>query len=291
MEQEQSKHLVKMSNELVRSKIFPSSVYGMRILVQFAKRLHKNDEEFHEYTFHRSEIFDLEDERGGKTSRLLEECTDDIMGKVLTVRYGSGWTKCNLFFRLKYNHKIGMIIGQLHPDVKDLFLGIKKFFLYVNEREFNTLKNVYSQRLYMYLLSQKSKSRHTMTLPDLHDFLKTPKSYRSNYSDLKKRVLDVVEKEINEKTSFTFKYIEDKQGGKRVKALQFGFSKGIMEIMKTENAQRDQEKKHAENMKIFEKFQACYAKKNGHCSEETLGKKYCSACRKFYGKPQNLPMI
>lgn len=290
MEQNNTESLVKMSNELVRSKLFPSSVYGMRILVQFAKALHPKDEEFHQYTFHRSVIFDSEDERGGETSRLLEECTDDIMGKVLTRRNGSSWKKCNLFFDLEYDSKTGMIIGQLHPHVKDLFLRIKKFFLYVDEREFNSLKNVYSQRLYMYLLSYKSVARHTMTLTDLHDFLKSPKSYRSNYNNFKKKVLDVVEKEINENTSFKFKYIEDKQGGKRVKALQFGFSKGIIGIIETENAQLNQEKMHAENMKIFKKFQACYAKKKGHCNKETLGKKYCSECRKFYGTPQNLPM-
>lgn len=269
--------LIKMSNELVRSRFFPKTVYEMRILMQFAKRIDVKDEQFTEYSFHKDTVFAGENLRGGETNRLLNESTDHVMGKVITRKSGSSWKKCNLFFEIEFDSKTGVIKGSLHPSVKDLFIGVRDHFLLVNESEFNSLRSIYSQKIFLYAESFKSMGRANFTVSDLHDFLNVPKSYRSNFSDFKKRVLDVIKDEINNKTSLNLEIIEDSKGGKRIKEVIF-VTGGVAKAVENTLKQRDLQKEADQNNKIFLKVMACYNKKLGICKEE-LGQKYCVFCR------------
>jgi hypothetical protein len=109
------------------------------------------------------------------------------------------------------------------------FLINLKEYVSLNLDEVISLKSAFSIRIFQILKAYRSKfAKHQQNsqikyeLEDLKTLLGIGNKYH-DYRNLKKKVLDVIHRELNEKTTITFKYIPLKEG-RKVKFIQFEFS-------------------------------------------------------------------
>jgi plasmid replication initiation protein len=151
----------------------------------------------------------------------LERAGDALVNRVITVdspRPGVARDKIPLMAIISYQPKSGKIICEFNPKILPHLLGLKKRFSSYPLRNAVSFSSSYTWRFYEILASwaqPKTKTGGLFTgwidrqsVDELREMLGVPKSYR--WDNFKKRVLDVVKAELQEKANIhiTFKEIK-----------------------------------------------------------------------------------
>ncbi len=113
----------------------------------------------------------------------------------------------NLFTAVNYNvNNSGVLEMVLSADCVQEFVNLGKLYTRYNLDIFLSFKSRYSQRFYeiLMLYSGRNQFEFTVDLSELKDMIDA-NNYKA-FSDFRRKVLEVAQKEIAEKTEFTFEY-------------------------------------------------------------------------------------
>jgi len=122
------------------------------------------------------------------------------------------------FFTLLQWDKVGKeLTVSFNPKLKPHLLQLQTYAM-GNLRYVLQLRGEYSKRIYMLLAQFFVMKRVTYSVDDLREILAIPDSYR--YNDLK-RLISKAQKELKEKSPFTFEFKEDKHGGRSIIEIHF----------------------------------------------------------------------
>jgi hypothetical protein len=121
----------------------------------------------------------------------------------------------------KYVPNEARIEMEFHPDVVPFLLGLKKQFTSYQLKQTSSLRSVYSWRLLELLSRFKSTGVAEYTIEEFRVSMDVPDGL-SDFSQVKRRVIDPAIKELQEKDGWKIE-LELIKGGKRVKALRFQF--------------------------------------------------------------------
>nr|WP_243153147.1 replication initiation protein [Clostridium botulinum] len=122
------------------------------------------------------------------------------------------------FSKIHYIPREGKINVNIDMDFKKILYEVRKKIYYDIKYTLN-FNSSYSQKIYYYLKSFEDTGWRIDVLEDLQYKLECPKTYY-NFSNFKKFVLDVAQKEINEKSDIFFNY-DLKKKGKKVTHIKF----------------------------------------------------------------------
>lgn len=123
------------------------------------------------------------------------------------------------FVAIYYISKEAKIIFKLDKDVKALLLQMKNVTYYKIKYTLN-FTSIYSKRMYLYLKRFEDTGIRIDKVEDLISKMKCPQTYLKKYTDFKKRVLVISQKEINDNTDIKFTY-EEKKTGRKITHLVF----------------------------------------------------------------------
>lgn len=123
----------------------------------------------------------------------------------------------------KYVPNEARIEMEFHPDVVPFLLGLKKQFTSYQLKQTSSLRSVYSWRLLELLSRFKSTGVAEYTIEEFRISMDVPDGL-SDFSQVKRRVIDPAIKELQEKDGWKIE-LELIKGGKRIKALRFKFSR------------------------------------------------------------------
>ncbi len=173
--------------------------------------------------------------------RDMEKAVESFEGKGLSLTKANSRGRIYFawFSKINYVPSEGKIILRMDPELKLLFLDVKKR-IYYNIKYTLNFKSVYSKRIYYYLKSFEDTGWRIDNLDVLRKKLQCPESY-NKFSDFKRFVLNPAFNEINESSDMDFKFKEVKSG-RKVTQLKFFItskSKGINEnknVLTTNNA-------------------------------------------------------
>ncbi len=215
-------NVIKKSNDFVRNKLKFSNVIAGRVLASFASLIKVDDDDFYQYYISANNVLL---NIGGKDYKELKEACDVLLTAIIEKKLNSkgGFQKYTLFSTIGYEN--GLIFASFHPDLKPFFLNLKSHFTQYNLSEFLILPSFYSQRLFEILKSWESCSEVIIPLHELHTMLNPPVSYKLNFKEFRRWVLEKAYKDINEKTSLCYEWEAIKTKNK-VTAVNFIFSKG-----------------------------------------------------------------
>ena len=270
--------IVKKSNALARARWSAESVLEPRLVALLASKVRADDIDFHVYEIPVSEVVPSR-ELGGKDYRDIEDIIDKVMSRVLTIRdeIGRGWTKYNVFSRCRYRPKEGILELGFHPDLRPHYLNLQKNFAKWNLLEFLTLPSIYSQRIFEILKSWDDKPETIISIADLHEMLDSPDSFRANFAEFRRRVLEKAHKDITQKTQLIYEWEPIKQG-RAVVAVRFVFSKKrALPIAKKKNDEAI-EKRIQNNNAAFLAADACFKKYGQECVGGHNKKNICNVC-------------
>uniref|UniRef100_UPI003FEE3322 replication initiation protein n=1 Tax=Faecalibacterium prausnitzii TaxID=853 RepID=UPI003FEE3322 len=116
----------------------------------------------------------------------------------------------------------GIITGKFHHELKTFFLGLKEKFTQFNLMQYMQLPSIYSQKLYAFLKSWDDKPDVTVSVIELHEMLDTPESFRTNFKELRRWVLEKAHKDIVGKTQLYYEW-EPIKRGRAIIAVRFIF--------------------------------------------------------------------
>lgn len=220
------REIVKANNELFRCRYKIKDMIANRIFMAFASLVdHKNIKEnqsFVEYQISASSIIS-NDVDSGEKYRVIREAAYILLDQKIEQKIGTtGFRAYTLFSTIEYNN--GIIKGEFHKDLVPFFIIAKERFTKLKLDEYIQLPSIYSQAIFGFLKSWSDRSEITVKLSELHEMLDTPQSFRKDFYEFKRRVLDKAHKDINEKTSLHFEY-EAIKTGRSVKEVKFRFVK------------------------------------------------------------------
>jgi len=221
-----SNQIVKKSNALVRCRWTIEHVWEPRLVALLASKIHVNDQDFQVYEVPLSEI--MGKDYSGRDVKQLADVVDRVMSRVVTVYDGDGkgWAKYNVFFRCRYKPRKGVLELGIHPDLKPHYLNLKERFTQYDLTEFMSLPSIYSQRIYEILKSWYDKPEVEITIEELYEMLDISASYRSDFGQFRRRILEQAHKDIVDREGSTLWYdwepIKSGRAGKVV-AVRFVF--------------------------------------------------------------------
>jgi plasmid replication initiation protein len=213
-----NKYLVTKANTLIRSH-FKLNLEEQKIIATLVSLIQPQDEDFKPYEFKVSEFMKLLDVQDKSMYTRIPIITKGLMKKVFEIQDGDTLLQISWICSAKYNKGTGVVTLKFTPDLKPYLLGLKELFTPYRLENILSLTGQYSIRLYELLKSYEFKGVWEVTFSELSKILKLTKSYLDSY-DMKKRILEPAEKEINEKTDITFSY-ETITERKKVVALKF----------------------------------------------------------------------
>lgn len=275
--------IVKKSNALARARWSAESVWEPRLVALLASKVRADDTDFQIYEIPVAEVM-AEREKGGKDYREIESVVDRVMSRVLTIRddVGRGWTKYNVFSRCRYRPSDGILELGFHPDLRPHYLNLQKNFAKYNLIDFLLLPSVYSQRLFEFLKSwDDTPETPLIPLIDLHEMLNTPASFRANFGEFRRRVLEKAHKDITSKTTLFYEW-EPVKKGRAVVAVRFIFAKRRALLVTSQKTTSSIEKQSKNNNIAFITAVNCFKEHGSICNSEYQKITICELCRKIH---------
>jgi plasmid replication initiation protein len=279
---------VKKHNDLVRSKINLDSLQGSRILAALIASIQPGSTKFKEsYSVAVKSL--LSDSGGGSYRQIKAICRD--LGKATVefeVKDVTNWNGDPLFvvlpFFMKVKYHKGIVEAQFNPssEIADCLLALNAHFTAVNLIEYLRLPSLYSQRIFEILMSWKRTHQEVeIPLADLHQWLNVPESFKANFKEFRRWVLEKAHKDIHDSTDLEFVWEPVKQG-RGVAAVRFIFSPGRRVEAAAAGKKRAQEKKSKANNDLMQMAYACFEKKAGVCAQPVNKPKVCALCLEYY---------
>lgn len=220
------KEIVKANNEFFRCKYKIKDVVAGRIFMAFASLVDhkdvKENQSFVEYRITADSI--LPDTcMGGDNYKQLHDAARSLIDQKIELRINE---KEFYFYTLfsKIGYKDGIIIGEFHKDLMPFFLIAKERFTKMKLSEYMKLPSIYSQCIFGFLKSWDDRPKIAVKLTELHNMLDVPLSFRKDFYEFKRRVLEKAHKDINEKTELRYEWKPIKTG-RAVTEIEFTFLK------------------------------------------------------------------
>lgn len=275
--------LVKKSNAIARARWQPESIWEPRIVALVASKVRVDDEDFQTYRIPVAELVGVSDEnlRGNQYQEIAKSIAH--LGKA-TIRIEGNkprnFRQYNIFAMCGYED--GCLIAGFHPDLKPHFLGLKGTFTEYSLMQFLTLPSAYSQQMFEFLKSWANvkSGEIIVSVAELHELLNTPESFRKNFTEFRRWVLEKAHKDIHGHTSLKFEW-EPVKVGRSVKKILFSFGSGRRAITEAETKKAKEEKTRRLQNQRFLRASACARNKQGDCRTQDNQRIVCKICQEF----------
>lgn len=242
------KNWVQKSDPLVLMRSVPFNLGELKILDTYISRINAADDTKRTVIFTKSEYEKLMG-LSCANYRALAKNTDNLLGKVVTLKMNDNQLLQFVLFSKAYYHKDenGKSIIELTctEEAKDLFFCVGKYrYLKYTLENIIKLTRKASYLLYLYLKHNQFKKQWNISLDELRDNIldcKLQTSYRE-FKIFKNRVLDPAVQEVNEKTDCKFAYSPIKHG-RSVATIKFEIEEPVLLINAAEQEPAEEEPK------------------------------------------------
>jgi plasmid replication initiation protein len=214
--------LVKKSNDLVRCRVTIDSVDSGRILDSLIAQISTDETQFKsEYSIAIPDYLLIS--TGGKRYALIRKACKELSRAGAEYNVDENTERyLNLFSHIDYKRKEKRIIATFNPYAAPLLLNLVRFAKY-ELFEFLKLSTRYAQKMYEILKSWQNTGGCELRVDDLHKWLDTPISFKNDFWQFRKYVLDKVHKEITTKTNLKYHWTPVKKGKKTVIGIRVTF--------------------------------------------------------------------
>lgn len=222
------------SNKLIESS-YALTVTEHRLVLILASMIKKDDTEFEEYSFKVSDLVNL---FGAKENRNLystaKQISESLMQQCVTIypkdeEDPTKFTMHHIVETCKYSN--GILTMRISKEMKYFYLQLEQYTKY-KLKNIMPLKSSYSYRIYELLKQYLKLGTRTIDIDDFKLMLKLKDKY-STYGNIKSRILNAAQKEINEKTDLYFTFEEIKEG-RKVVAVKFNIKQNDVQATKLE---------------------------------------------------------
>lgn len=274
--------LVKKSNSIIRTRITVQSVEASRILAHLIACIRTDDEKLKEaYSVAAKDILPY---IGGENYKRIKATCKELVSAFAETEEPDPDGPHPIYrarpFFTDILYKKGVITAMFNPLMRPYLLELKDCFTTYNLTEYLSLPSLYSQRIFEIAksLANVEGGEAIVSMVDLHRFLDTPASFRTDFFEFRRRVLDKAHKDITEKTSFRFEW-EPVKVGRSVEKIRFIFNGGKKALAQKEKEKAKEEKRQRLTKQRFLRALDCARAKGGDCRTMDNVRIVCKLCR------------
>lgn len=222
-----SDYLIVKSNLLITAN-YDLSTQEQRLILILSSLVKLEDKEFNKYEFKIKEFVNILGLKNKNVYKEVSNITKGLMKKVFEIKNPDNKKVLQLAWlsSAEYELGTGIVKLQFSPDLKPYLLELKSLYTKYKLKNILSLKSKYSIRTYEILKCNAFKKEVIIEIDELKKILKTT-SYK-NYSDFKKRVIEISKRELAKYTDIEFEYNEIKLG-RKVVAITFKIIENIKE--------------------------------------------------------------
>jgi plasmid replication initiation protein len=221
-----SRLIVTQSNKLVEAR-YNLPLGEQRLILTMIANIQPDDEDFKEYRIDVREFADFLGIDRNSAYREFDKITSAIMTRVLIFDESDGPLKVGWVSSAKYISKEGAVLLCFDPKLKPYLLQLKGNFTSCRLEMLLSFKSQYTMRVYNLLKQYEQIRTREFELEELREILGIRKDQYKLYSNFKKDIIEVTQKELAVKADVNFEFSEIKYG-RRVIGLRFRiFSKPL----------------------------------------------------------------
>ena len=214
-----SKNYVVKSNSLIEAHYHLNKVH-QKIILLLASYVKPNATEFEPITFKTKDLMEIIGISDTNHS-YLRKVTKDLKSKVIELITDNGTylDQVNWLDKSKYHLKEGKVTLMLHNDLRPFILQLSGHFTKYKLATIINFSSTYSIRIYELLIQYKKIGERSIKLSKLRMMLNVEGKYKL-FADFRRKVLDVSQKELKEKSEICFEY-DVKKKNKAVDEIVF----------------------------------------------------------------------
>lgn len=276
--------LVKKSNAITRAQWQPESIWEPRIVALVASKVRTDDEDFFTYKIPVAELTGVSEQNlRGNQYREIAKSIEHLGRAIIRIQGNKprNFRQYNIFSMCGYED--GYLIARFDPDLKPHFLGLQEKFTEYSLMQFLLLPSTYSQRLFEILKSWDDKPEVEISVEELHQMLNTPPSFRANFGEFRRRVLEKAHKDITSRTTLQYEWEPIKQGRAVVK-VRFIFARKRALPVVEEKEKNELQKQSRKNTAIFKAAMACRKEYGPGCTGGHQKAAVCKVCKRLVNK-------
>lgn len=230
-----SEKRIKQHNTITSGR-YDFSACQLDILFMLLASLDESDEVSKQYHIR---VKDIELITGRKWNyQQLREGTEDMMSRVFEIQMPQGLRQIVLFTTVQYLDGTGSFYMKINEDARPYFFDLKNNFTLLELKSVLSCTSKHAKRLYSLACQWRGTGGHTYSIGELKEMLglKDPKGKEkeqyTQIGELKKYVLDIAKKQINEQTDIVFDYELLKIRGRSYDTIKLfcGFSKPNLQL-------------------------------------------------------------
>jgi plasmid replication initiation protein len=209
---------VYQSNKLIEAS-HSYSILEQKLIRMLARMIKKDDVDFKEYQF---KAFDLSNVLGTPQKNIyrdIDKITDKLMARVIKRKNDTDEEFKKFHLIKKVEFKNGILTIKIDEEVKGFYLELKQYTKY-QLKNIMKFKNSYSFRIYELLKQYEGIRYMELTIEVLRTTLDIKEKQYPKYSNLKQKVINVAQKEINLNTDISFEFEEIKTN-RKVTSIKF----------------------------------------------------------------------
>lgn len=197
-----------MLHNSITSGRFDVSACQLDILFMLLSMLEKDDDVSKEYIISALDIEFLTKKKWNY--KQLRESTEDFGSRMFEIETEKSLKQLWLWSKVEYYHNTGTFGVKINPEARQYFFELKDNFTSLQLKSVLNCNSKYAKRLYGIACQFRNMKFNPMPLDDFKKMLglidrKGNDTYE-NASNLKKYVLDIAKKQINENTDVRFDY-------------------------------------------------------------------------------------
>jgi len=211
--------IVRKSNFLIEAS-YKLTAIEHKIILTLAASLNAEDKEFKKYSFRVKNLVSLLGLSNPNEYKHLNKITENLLKKVLVLKTEEETLQTHWLSSAKYIKGEGVVELKFDSEIKPFLLELKKRFTNYPLRYALQLRSQFSIRIYELLKQYEKLGNRLFTILELRRILGIDQNQYRQYTDFRKRIVLVAQKELAEKTDITFTFEEIKTGH-RVGQIRF----------------------------------------------------------------------
>lgn len=213
-------------NDLIQKTKYNLNIEEQKILAFIISMIDPHSTKLQEVEFKASDFLSMcgSNNLGGKNYKHLRKTIQNLKNKSFWLKKGRKWCLLSWINRVYMDEETGITKIELDSILEEYLIGLYTKFTSYELKIVMKLKSSYSFRMYE-LLKSYGDINHPLVynVETLRNFLGLDETKYLYYTEFRRNVLDVVVKEINEKTDLNIQYQQIKNG-KTVEKIQFTVS-------------------------------------------------------------------
>jgi plasmid replication initiation protein len=242
------------ANKLVEAK-YKLSISEIKLVFTLISQIKPDDEAFKMYSIKIKDLMKMFGVNSENYYTTIKTTLKGLLSKPIVIediKCKGDYLICNWVASAKYIKKEGVINIELSQQLKPYLLELKSHFTILELDRILKLKSVYSIRLYEILLKEycyygKKKISFVFSIKELKAMLGLEVNQYSEIITFKRKILDIAERELKEKSTFYFEYKTIKTG-RAITDIEFF----VINEEKKENKQQKQLTTKDDSQKVLD---------------------------------------